>query len=201
MEPWASGPACFCALRPRRLTRAAWCFLGAFLVESAGWGIVGEDRRRCEQGNAQGGDGLKHVGRGISWIACADSWGPSSRRWRREGGYLSSRRGESWNARKRCRRSPWDGCGLIHSAAWVYALEPDKSAQNSDRILLECRPVDPIGRTNQVPSPSLRDHVLEPRSAAWIDRSRERAMFAGDTAAMVIGSVLVRNGMEMDFFG
>ena len=65
-------------------------------------------------------------------------------------------------------------------------------------MLLECRPVDPIGRLNQVPSPGLRDHVLEPRSAAWIGRLRERSMFAGDSAAMAVGSILVRNGMEMD---
>lgn len=58
--------------REGRLTGAAWCFLGALLVEAAGYGVGGEDCCRGEQGDAQGGDGLEHGRReSSSRMACA----------------------------------------------------------------------------------------------------------------------------------
>jgi len=74
VEPWHLDLHSFALSDQRqngRLTGAAWCFLGAFLVKSAGYGVVGEDGRRCEQGNAQGGDRWEHGRRESSWMACA----------------------------------------------------------------------------------------------------------------------------------
>lgn len=83
--------------------------------EAMGWNMVGESRRRV-------------------WLApvCFE---PVVAAMASIGGYLSTREGGSWNARKRCRRRCGDGCGLIHSAARDYALEPEPEDGE-----VECRP-------------------------------------------------------------
>lgn len=82
--------------------------------EAMGWNMVGESRR--------------------VWLAPV-FFEPVVAGMASGGGYLSTREGGSWNARKRCRRRCGDGCGLIHSAPRDYALEPEP-----DDGEVECRP-------------------------------------------------------------
>lgn len=141
VEPWPSRPAWSCVMtsgtgggvsreqhgvslghflsRPQDTGSAASTVVAASRAtprEAMGWNMVGESRR--------------------VWLAPV-FFEPVVAAMASGGGYLSTRKGGSWNARKRCRRRCGDGCGLIHSAARDYALEPEPEPDDGE---VECRP-------------------------------------------------------------